>query len=110
MTTSSQIVVYILILVANLLWTLIVWIAVADKCTGTGMGSNSILLLCQDYADFAPALVFAINLLVFARALRVIRTVGLGGLPQAVVILVVTVAVFALSTLIPLFLFMIPVQ
>ncbi len=98
--TASLILVYSLILGSNLCWNVLLLVFAKDMCTGTGMGANNGTVMCQDYTDLAPLLLFALNLLLFAGAVHVIRTRHLGWLSSGAVIACTIAVVFGLPMMV----------
>jgi hypothetical protein len=70
MFTHPQAKTYLLILVGNWVWILFNYVFAATICTGTGMGGNQVLMLCQ---DAAPWLTFALNTLIFVGILSIVQ-------------------------------------
>lgn len=86
---------YALVLGANLIWTFGAYVIVhGGTCTGTGMGGNQVLLVCQEYAMW---LVFGINVAICCIALGLVHLLKLGSGFRAVTLAILTASIFFLS-------------
>lgn len=93
MFTRSQIKAYMLILVGNFVWVMIDYSLTATICSGTGMGGNQVLRLCQ---DVTPWLLFALNLLIFVIALGMVQIFKPRPTYRHAIITCATVGIFVL--------------
>ncbi len=97
MITRHELVVDFLILGANLLWTMFIYVFAHSMCTGAGTGGNQVLLRCQEYA---PWLVFATNVLLFGGMLGIFHILKLAPSYRKPIIRCATVGIFILSFII----------
>jgi hypothetical protein len=91
--TRPQVKTYLLILVSNLIWVMIDYSLTATICTGTGMGGNQVLRLCQDEV---PWLLFALNVLIFVGVLGLVRVFKPSPVYRNKIIAFATIVIFVL--------------
>ncbi len=86
--------IYVLLFSVGLLGSICTYALVASMCTGTSMGGNQILRLCQDYALIYPV---ALDFILFVGLLGLFRVTTFRPNSRILIVIGVVVMILVLS-------------